>query len=402
MGRVKLKIKKLESTSNRQVTYSKRRHGILKKAKELSILCDIDILLLMFSPTGRPTLFNGERGIEDVIAKFAQLTPQERAKRKMESLETLKKTFKKLDHDVNIQAFFGARGQTVEEVTDQARVMQAQLTESHRRLSYWMNPEKVDSIEQIQQMEASIRESLSRICLHKENIKNHQLMSLDCSSQFQNGMQLPLMMNGLHDTNSLSWLANNGGQNLVLTDEPNALHHSSMMVNYKDEQRDMECSTESSAPGYHGFFSSEKQPEIGNPGLMHNIGHQAGQFNELGSSSRLTLQLGEQFPYDGYGSLCLAADDGKKFELQMEDNLNGNHNVYQVDNNNEVEIPRPVYDNGHNNWITEVGGPSGVGIFDQNPPYPQVKEPIFDRQSLANRTLFCMVPSHDEVVMFCR
>jgi len=61
MGRVKLKIKKLESVSNRQVTYSKRRNGILKKAKELSILCDIDIILLMFSPTGGATLFHGER-----------------------------------------------------------------------------------------------------------------------------------------------------------------------------------------------------------------------------------------------------------------------------------------------------------------------------------------------------
>jgi hypothetical protein len=60
MGRVKLKIKRLESTSNRQVTYSKRRHGILKKARELAILCDIDIALLMFSPTGRPSLYQGE------------------------------------------------------------------------------------------------------------------------------------------------------------------------------------------------------------------------------------------------------------------------------------------------------------------------------------------------------
>lgn len=59
MGRVKLKIRRLESSSNRQVTYSKRRSGILKKAKELSILCDIDIVLLMFSPSGKPTIFSG-------------------------------------------------------------------------------------------------------------------------------------------------------------------------------------------------------------------------------------------------------------------------------------------------------------------------------------------------------
>lgn len=61
MGRVKLKIMRLESSSNRQVTYSKRRTGIIKKAKELAILCDIDIVLLMFSTTGKPTLFLGER-----------------------------------------------------------------------------------------------------------------------------------------------------------------------------------------------------------------------------------------------------------------------------------------------------------------------------------------------------
>ncbi|ONI08698.1 hypothetical protein PRUPE_5G195000 [Prunus persica] len=110
MGRVKLKIKKLESSGNRQVTFSKRRNGILKKAKELSILCDVDIVLLMFSPTGRPTLLQGERStVEEIISKFAQLTPQERAKRKLESLEALKKTFKKLDHDVNVQEFMSSR-----------------------------------------------------------------------------------------------------------------------------------------------------------------------------------------------------------------------------------------------------------------------------------------------------
>ncbi|CAL5378854.1 unnamed protein product [Camellia sinensis] len=95
MGRVKLKIKRLESISNQQVTYLRRKNGILKKDKELSILCDIDIVLLMFSPTGKATLFRRERSnIEEVITKFAQLTPQERTKRKLESLEALKKTFK--------------------------------------------------------------------------------------------------------------------------------------------------------------------------------------------------------------------------------------------------------------------------------------------------------------------
>ncbi|RXH76654.1 hypothetical protein DVH24_019542 [Malus domestica] len=60
MGRVKLKIKGLENTNGRQATYAKRKNGIMKKANELSILCDIDIVLLMFSPIGKPSLCNGE------------------------------------------------------------------------------------------------------------------------------------------------------------------------------------------------------------------------------------------------------------------------------------------------------------------------------------------------------
>jgi hypothetical protein len=64
MGRVKLKMKKLENVSGRHITYSKRRSGILKKAKELSILCDIHLLLLMFSPSGKPTLCIAERRYE--------------------------------------------------------------------------------------------------------------------------------------------------------------------------------------------------------------------------------------------------------------------------------------------------------------------------------------------------
>ncbi|KAL8110735.1 hypothetical protein AgCh_026463 [Apium graveolens] len=61
MGRNKLLIQKIENVTNRQVTFSKRRNGLIKKAYELSILCDIDIALLMFSPSGRLSHFSGKR-----------------------------------------------------------------------------------------------------------------------------------------------------------------------------------------------------------------------------------------------------------------------------------------------------------------------------------------------------
>ncbi|GFQ03450.1 mads-box transcription factor 3 [Phtheirospermum japonicum] len=42
MGRSKLPIKKIENITNRQVTFSKRRYSLIKKAYEIDVLCDID------------------------------------------------------------------------------------------------------------------------------------------------------------------------------------------------------------------------------------------------------------------------------------------------------------------------------------------------------------------------
>nr|AIZ95408.1 MADS12 [Apostasia odorata] len=53
MGRGKIEIKRIESTTNRQVTFCKRRNGLLKKAYELSVLCDAEVALIVFSSRGR-------------------------------------------------------------------------------------------------------------------------------------------------------------------------------------------------------------------------------------------------------------------------------------------------------------------------------------------------------------
>ncbi|XP_050240882.1 agamous-like MADS-box protein AGL11 [Quercus robur] len=53
MGRGKIEIKRIENTTNRQVTFCKRRNGLLKKAYELSILCEAEVALIIFSSRGR-------------------------------------------------------------------------------------------------------------------------------------------------------------------------------------------------------------------------------------------------------------------------------------------------------------------------------------------------------------
>ncbi|GMJ02692.1 APETALA 3 [Hibiscus trionum] len=53
MARGKIQIKLIENTTNRQVTYSKRRNGLFKKANELTVLCDARLSIIMLSTTGK-------------------------------------------------------------------------------------------------------------------------------------------------------------------------------------------------------------------------------------------------------------------------------------------------------------------------------------------------------------
>ncbi|KAK1310591.1 Floral homeotic protein AGAMOUS [Acorus calamus] len=53
MGRGKIEIKRIENKTNRQVTFCKRRNGLMKKAYELSVLCDVEVGLIVFSARGR-------------------------------------------------------------------------------------------------------------------------------------------------------------------------------------------------------------------------------------------------------------------------------------------------------------------------------------------------------------
>ncbi|KAI5427288.1 Floral homeotic protein AGAMOUS [Lathyrus oleraceus] len=53
IGRGKIEIKRIEKTTNLQVTFCKRRNGLLKKAYELFVLCDAEVALIVFSTRGR-------------------------------------------------------------------------------------------------------------------------------------------------------------------------------------------------------------------------------------------------------------------------------------------------------------------------------------------------------------
>ncbi|XVF45810.1 hypothetical protein PTKIN_Ptkin02bG0236800 [Pterospermum kingtungense] len=74
-GRQKIEIKKLENESSRQVTFTKRRHGLFKKASELCVLCGANIGIVVISTRGRPFCF-GHPDVESILGRYLSGNPE--------------------------------------------------------------------------------------------------------------------------------------------------------------------------------------------------------------------------------------------------------------------------------------------------------------------------------------
>lgn len=61
MGRGRVQLKRIENKTSQQVTFSKRRSGLLKKANEISVLCDAQVALIIFSTKGKLFEYSSER-----------------------------------------------------------------------------------------------------------------------------------------------------------------------------------------------------------------------------------------------------------------------------------------------------------------------------------------------------
>lgn len=60
MAREKVEVTRKATANKRQGTFTKRKKGLTKKVRELSILCGVQVALLAFSPSGKPNLILGE------------------------------------------------------------------------------------------------------------------------------------------------------------------------------------------------------------------------------------------------------------------------------------------------------------------------------------------------------
>ncbi|EPS73619.1 hypothetical protein M569_01137 [Genlisea aurea] len=138
MAREKIQIRKIDNVTARQVTFSKRRRGLFKKAEELAVLCDADVALIVFSSSGK--LFEYASSSMKEILERHDLHAKNLDKMDQPSLEL------QLVEDSN----YSMLSKEVAERTNQLRRMRGEeLNEL--------------SIQELQQLEKSIESGLSRV-----------------------------------------------------------------------------------------------------------------------------------------------------------------------------------------------------------------------------------------------
>ncbi|KAL0557477.1 hypothetical protein IC582_006018 [Cucumis melo] len=70
MGRGRVQLKRIENKINRQVTFSKRKAGLLKKAHEISVLCDAEVALIVFSHKGKLFEYSSDSSMEKILERY--------------------------------------------------------------------------------------------------------------------------------------------------------------------------------------------------------------------------------------------------------------------------------------------------------------------------------------------
>nr|AMG14025.1 SVP1 [Fragaria x ananassa] len=146
----KIKIEKIDNLPARQVTYSKRRRGLLKKASELSILCDCEFSVIIFSATGK-LCESSSSSTKDIIARYQSHT---------DKVENFDQSTRELQlHCINLN----------KELADKSRVLRQ------------INGEDLEglNIDELQSLEKDIEGSLDRVLQTKDEKFISEILALE-------------------------------------------------------------------------------------------------------------------------------------------------------------------------------------------------------------------------------
>ncbi|ANM68467.1 AGAMOUS-like 42 [Arabidopsis thaliana] len=153
MVRGKIEMKKIENATSRQVTFSKRRNGLLKKAYELSVLCDAQLSLIIFSQRGRLYEFSSS-DMQKTIERYRKYT----------------KDHETSNHDSQIH---------LQQLKQEASHMitKIELLEFHKRKLLGQGIASC-SLEELQEIDSQLQRSLGKVRERKAQLFKEQLEKL--------------------------------------------------------------------------------------------------------------------------------------------------------------------------------------------------------------------------------
>ncbi|KAK3128720.1 hypothetical protein QOZ80_6BG0465560 [Eleusine coracana subsp. coracana] len=160
MARERREIRRIENAAARQVTFSKRRRGLFKKAEELAVLCDADVALIVFSATGKLSQY-ASSSMNEIIDKYSTHS------------KNLGKSHQQPSLDLNLEhSKYAGLNDQLAEATHQLRQMRG---------------EELDglSAEELHQMERKLEAGLHRVLSTKDQLFMQQISELH-----QKGIQL--------------------------------------------------------------------------------------------------------------------------------------------------------------------------------------------------------------------
>ncbi|XP_054781856.1 agamous-like MADS-box protein FUL-L [Prosopis cineraria] len=150
MGRGRVELRRIENKISRQVTFSKRRSGLFKKAQEISVLCDAQVAVIIFSNKGKLYDWSSDSSLDGILEQYErQMHTEQLAEADNESKGNLSLEFYKL--------------------TTKAKILEKNIR------NYGGHDLEVMGLRELQNLEQQIDTAIKRIRTRKNQLMNESI-----------------------------------------------------------------------------------------------------------------------------------------------------------------------------------------------------------------------------------
>ncbi|XP_019106939.2 uncharacterized protein LOC109135812 [Beta vulgaris subsp. vulgaris] len=105
------------------------------------------------------------------MKRFSQIPFADKEKRRHDNIQTMKTNYQKEGYNIDVQSLAQAwKVKRSEEMQQELDKLKNELANLKLKKSYWENPQNVESIEKIKEMEESLQKSLQRVRQRKKEI----------------------------------------------------------------------------------------------------------------------------------------------------------------------------------------------------------------------------------------